>query len=89
MSYYEMHYDELAECLDSHVSECEGPVEYRFPLTATGRSFPRCDKHWAERLDRQAEIDRRYPDSPIPPDDFDPTYAGEVWDDSDEDVPTY
>jgi|TARA_Y100000310_G_C20432547_1_gene692160 hypothetical protein len=39
------------------------------------------------RLAEYARIDRDYPDSPNPPEWFDPTYAGEVWDDSDEDIP--
>lgn len=68
-------------CLDAlNMSECSGPVEYRAPLSGTGRSFPRCDGHWDARLDKQAEIDRRYaPTSSVPPADFDPTYAGETW----------
>jgi hypothetical protein len=59
---------------------CAGPVEYRAALSATGKSFPRCDRHWEERLDREALLRERYPDSPFPPADFDPTYAGESWD---------
>ncbi len=70
----------MATCLDTHIGDCEGSVEYRMPLSGTGKSFPRCDAHWSERLDRQREIDERYPDSPIPPADFDPLYAGETWD---------
>lgn len=73
--------EEVPTCLDEHEGDCAGPIEYRMALSATGRSFPRCEKHWNDRLDQQAEIDRRYPDSPIPPADFDPTYAGESWDD--------
>lgn len=74
---------ETLTCLDGRDGgeECSGVVEYRMPLSGTGRSFPRCDAHWHARLDRQAEIDARYPDSPFPPADFDPTYAGETWDD--------
>lgn len=73
--------DELLECLDEHPDAhgCVGPVEYRMPLSATGKSFPRCEKHWAERLDKQREIDERYPVNQ--PSDFDPSYAGEYWDD--------
>lgn len=71
---------EVLECLDSYQDECEGTVEYRFPLSGTGRSFPRCDKHWSQRLDVQEGINRRYPDSPFAPSDFDPSYAGESWD---------
>lgn len=74
---------ETLQCLDGDVemSQCEGPVKYRMPLSGTGRSFARCDKHWDERLRRQQEISRNYPDSPTPPEWFDPAYAGERWDD--------
>ena len=66
-------------CLDGMTKEgCAGPVEYRTPLSGTGKSFPRCDRHWADRLDRQEEINRRYPVHA--PRDFDPYYAGESWD---------
>lgn len=75
-----MYDDDEPECLDGP-TDCAGEVQYRMPLSGTGRSFPRCDAHWSERLDRQAEIDRRYPDSPFAPSDFDPSYAGESWDD--------
>lgn len=68
-------------CLDEYEGGCRGPVEYRFPLSGTGRSFPRCDKHWEDRLDVQEQINRRYPDSPFPPAGFDPLDAGESWDD--------
>lgn len=67
-------------CLDEYMGNCSGTVEYRFALSGTGKSFPRCDGHWSERLDRQDEINKRYPDSPMAPSDFDPTFAGEVWD---------
>lgn len=74
---------EPLECLDEHPDGqgCRGPIEYRMPLSATGRSFPRCEAHWEERLDRQAEINERYPDTPIAPSWFDPSYAGERWND--------
>jgi hypothetical protein len=58
-------------------------VEYRLALTATGRSFPRCERHWNDRLDEQERITSRYPDSDLPPADFDPAYAGERWDEED------
>lgn len=64
-------------CLDSSQGACAGEVEYRFPLSATGRSFPRCDKHWAARLEVQEGINRRYPQHA--PSDFDPAFAGEAW----------
>ena len=70
------------KCLDDYgKGECAGEVEYRFPLSGTGRSFPRCDKHWDVRLDAQDRINRDYPDSDTPPSWFDPTAAGERWDD--------
>ena len=72
--------DETQECLDGP-RDCKGDIEYRMALSGTGRSFPRCDLHWSERLDRQDEINRRYPVNA--PSDFDPTYAGEVWGDDD------
>jgi len=72
--------NEPLECLDSGDERrpCSGEVEYRMPLSATGRSFPRCEAHWTRRLDKQSEIDRRYPYHA--PSDFDPAYAGERWD---------
>jgi hypothetical protein len=70
--------DEPLECLDGP-SECQGAVELRYPLSASGKWFPRCDRHWSERVLVQEGIDRRYP-THAPP-DFDPDYAGERWDD--------
>lgn len=72
-------------CLDGGADPtgCDGPVEYRYPLSGTGASFLRCDRHWSDRLDRQDQINARYPDSPHPPADFDPAYAGEQWNDDD------
>jgi len=57
---------------------CEGAVEYRMPLSGTGRSFPRCDKHWDERLDLEEGLRERYPEQP--PSDWSPLDAGESWD---------
>lgn len=70
-------------CLDARgdTSDCEGPVEYRMPLSGTGMAFRRCDKHWAKRLDVQQGINERYPDSPFAPAGFDESYAGERWND--------
>lgn len=64
-------------CLN-HGPSCKGAVEYRMALSGTGRSFPRCDHHWSERLDAQeASADLR---GDVPPAWFDPSYAGESWD---------
>lgn len=66
------------ECLDDYgEGTCQGAVEYRMALSGTGRSFPRCDKHWEERLREQERINRTYPS--LAPSDFDPAYAGERW----------
>ena len=69
----------VLRCLNDYPGDfCAGPVEYRDALSGTGRRFPRCDKHWAERLKVQEDINQRYPATP--PADFDPLYAGESWD---------
>ena len=68
---------EKIECLDGPVM-CKGEVRYRMALSGTGRSFPRCDKHWSDRLAVQDGINSRYPTHA--PSDFDPSYAGESWD---------
>jgi len=71
---------ERLECLDADDS-CRGSVEFRMPLSGTGRSFPRCEKHWDERLEEQERIANAYPDSPVAPSWFDESAAGERWDD--------
>lgn len=69
-------------CLDDHgKGTCAGAVDYRLPLTASGRAFPRCGKHWEARLDEQERINRKYPT--MVPADFDPLDAGERWDEED------
>ncbi len=65
-------------CLDRGRGECSPTVEYRHALSSTGVSFPRCDNHWEVRLHEQEKINDRYPYHQ--PSDFDPTYAGESWD---------
>lgn len=62
-------------------AECRGEVEMRSSLTGTGMAIPRCDHHWEKRLERDEEHRRIYPDSPIAPSWFDPSIAGERWDD--------
>ena len=57
---------------------CRGPVEYRTtPDRTDGKSFLRCEAHFEERLadsERILELT-----SATPPSWFDPTYAGERW----------
>lgn len=74
---------EELKCLDVYQGGCTGDVEYRMPLSGTGKSFPRCDGHWAKRLEKQEDIVRRYDPfgNGAPPSDFDPADAGERWDD--------
>lgn len=71
--------NDALECLDDHHGNCRGPIEYRMPLSGTGRAFPRCDRHWDLRLAEQDRINERYP--AFAPADFDPLDAGERWDD--------
>lgn len=65
------------DCLDGPEG-CKGAVEYRESLTGTGTAIKRCDEHWSKRLDLEQELRERYPVHP--PSDFDPSYAGESWD---------
>lgn len=69
------------ECMDAHDGKCQGETHYRMSLSGTGTSYPRCDHHWGQRLDREQEIRERYPYNA--PADFDPSYAGEVWGEDD------
>ena len=69
------------ECLDwRDDGTCHGPVEYH--SLGTGGAFPRCHKHWNERLDRYNDPNslERYANSDVPPPWFDPADAGERWD---------
>lgn len=71
------------ECLEAAWAGrwCVGPVEFREPVSGSGRSFPRCEAHWQRRLEREAEIRERYPVRP--PADWSPLDAGEAWDEED------
>lgn len=67
----------MIECLENN-TDCAGEVEYRYPLSGSGKSFPRCDYHWEVRLEVQAGINYRYPEHA--PSDWSPLDAGEHWD---------
>jgi hypothetical protein len=69
--------------MDARKGGCRGAVEYRYALSPTGVSYPRCDKHWSDRLDFEEETTRKYGhwNSDLAPSWFDPTAAGERWDD--------
>ena len=72
--------DTNLRCLESDQpsSPCAGAVEFR----DLGRDaqYARCDAHFAVRLEVQERINCDYPDSPHAPSWFDPTAAGESWD---------
>jgi hypothetical protein len=65
------------ECLDGPEG-CEGEVELRWSPDNLAKPWPRCDAHFARRLE-QAEHNLELM-SPAPPDWFDESYAGERWD---------
>ena len=71
-------------CLDGP-DGCTGATFPRPALSGSGVYYPRCDGHYGAYVERvqprMDEIRRRYPDTDTPPDWFDPTYAGERWDD--------
>jgi hypothetical protein len=73
-------WERAPDCLNAG-PDCEGPVEYRLPLSGTGRSFPRCAKHWHDRLNLEEGLRERYPEQP--PSDWSPLDAGEHWDEDD------
>lgn len=62
-------------------SPCSGTVEYHSIDPGRTRAHPRCAKHWRERLQRRENSIERYENSDIAPDWFDPSYAGERWND--------
>ena len=71
-----------AECLDDpDGTTCRGPVELWWSGGSHGRSWPRCTYHGEARLERYENSMERYADSDVAPDWFDPTYAGERWED--------
>lgn len=75
----------MNNCIDSHLSPCRGKVAERYSLSGSGMRFSRCDGHYDDYVTRTQpridEIYRRYP--AVAPDDFDPSYAGERWDEDD------
>jgi hypothetical protein len=75
------------ECLDDQESECKGEVQEYLALSGSGLAYPRCEKHYGEYVERvqpqMDDINRRYPDTDTPPSWFDPTYAGERWNEDD------
>ncbi|OYN81880.1 hypothetical protein CG716_05270 [Mycolicibacterium sphagni] len=66
---------------------CQGPVNRYEALSGSGELYPRCTRHYGTYVERvQPRIDairQQYPDTDTPPSWFDPTYAGERWNEDD------
>lgn len=76
--------DEDMECLDARDDDpCAGPVEYHSVDPGRQKAWPRCEKHWSKRLERRENSMEKYADSDVAPDWFDPSYAGERWNEDD------
>ena len=58
---------------------CQGNLEQRF--TTLGTEIWECAYHAREMAKWRRQLNERYPDSPVAPEWFDPSYAGESWDD--------
>lgn len=74
---------EMDDCLDSDSqTPCEGEVTEYYALSGSGLTYARCERHYGEYVERvqpkMDHISRRYPEHA--PADFDPSYAGESWD---------
>lgn len=69
------------ECMESHTGQCSGKVQYHSVDPGRAKAWPRCQKHWSERLRRREGSLERYEHSDVAPSWFDPTAAGERWDD--------
>jgi hypothetical protein len=91
MSYFESEYDENGFELPLPAEACSGIRQYegtpcfgevytRYSRSGLTSTF-RCEGHEMEHQDVLDGIARRYPDSDVAPAWFDPTYAGERWND--------
>ena len=75
-------YGDPVECLDKRKGGCDGSVQFHLnPYSSSFKSYPRCASHAGTWFDSLESINRRYPDSSAAPSWFDPTAAGERWDD--------
>lgn len=74
-------YLDATECIEYGEAgeNCEGNVDYGGPPRGSGPA--RCDKHMTERWERYDNSIERYADSDCVPSWFDPTIAGERWED--------
>lgn len=71
----------MEKCLSSHETDenCRGELSVRRSAGGTC-DITRCEAHWEERDVLDERLRRDYPNSPNPPDWFDPANAGETWD---------
>ena len=67
------------DCLN-YGDDCRGPVRFHM-RPSDWKSFARCDHHQAQREQDRENSMERYADSDVAPGWFDPSYAGERWDD--------
>jgi len=72
---------EVVRCLQEG-PDCKGAVEFHLnPDRDDFKSFPRCEFHQAKRLESAQKTMELLSD--VPPSWFDPTYAGERWNEDD------
>lgn len=71
---------EVQKCLDEPQGNCVGPVVGRPSYAGTGTTIWRCTAHDNAAYAKVQELRGKYPDSPSAPAWFDPTAAGESWD---------
>lgn len=66
-------------CLEAGSGECRGAVERWWNGDPEGKTWPRCEKHQRAREARKANSMEQYANCINPPSWFDPSYAGEQW----------
>ncbi len=66
-------------CLNFDQGRCSGNTQTRYSRSGLTQSV-KCDGCQYTLDEKLDEIQQRYPDSPVAPSWFDPTYAGESWD---------
>lgn len=76
---FAQHHNDCLENGNPSKPDCEGAmVSYLTPL---GTKIVRCELHQEEADARAEAHNNNYPDSHMAPEWFDPTFAGERWDD--------
>lgn len=72
----------MIECIaaDDPNLACGGEVQEYWSRSGYTKAA-RCEVHWIRHNEILDGVARRYPDSDVPPSWFDPTYAGEHWND--------